>query len=323
MIIVVQIPALNEAPRIAEVIQAIPRHSDIPEWPEDAVVKVLVVDDGSQDGTASQARAAGADHVVRLKRRLGLARVFRRGLDEALRLGADYVVNIDADNQYRAEDIPALLAPILRGEADIVIGARPVSKTPHFSWIKRRLQVWGTRLLSLVTGLQLSDATSGFRAFNQDAALRLNVHTQFTYTLETLLQAAEAGLWVKSVPIAMRSVERPSRLARSSFDYIWQSLKTMPRMVFLYKPLASFSVAGLVTALPGLLLSLRFLYFHFQGHNGHIQSLILASLLLLMAFGFVALGLLGDILAGNRRLLEEQLLRMRRLEYLQPKTGPE
>lgn len=312
--VVVQIPCRDEVATIAAVIEAVPRGWTARGEREISDVTILVLDDGSTDGSAEAARAAGAE-VVTPGRAVGLARIFRFGLDEALARDADIVVNLDADGQYDPAEIPALVQPLLDGKAELVLGARPVATTPHFSWLKRRLQVAGSRLVELCSGLKVSDATTGFRALGREAALRLNVHTDFTYTLETLIQAGQAGLRVAEVRARQRPVARPSRLASSAPVYLWRSLCTAPRMVLLYRPLASFACAGALVAAPGVLLGLRYLYLMAEGEGrGHVQSLILCAILLLAGFQLLLAGLIGDVIAGNRRLGEESLRRLRDLD---------
>lgn len=319
-IVVVQIPCFNEADSVPAVIASVPRSWECDGRAIERVV-ILVIDDGSEDGTGQAARAAGADEVLRLGVNAGLAEAFRRGLERALELGADVIVNLDGDHQYRGEDVPRLVEPLLRGQADFALGTRAVASLPHFGLLKRRMQVWGSALVRLCSGLRVSDATTGFRAFTRGAALRINVHSAFTYTLETLIQAGVARLVLAEVPVEVNPPRRPSRLARSTFDYMVQSLKTAPRMVLLYRPLLCLTILGLLTAAPGLVLGLRYLRFHFAGVGGHVQSLILAAVLILSGFGLIVLGLVGDVIAGNRRLLEESLRRLRALEYRRGSEG--
>jgi glycosyltransferase involved in cell wall biosynthesis len=302
MKLVIQIPAWNEEGQLAETLAALPR----------AVVgfdelEVLVVDDGSEDRTADIASAAGAA-VLRLPVHRGLAVAFAAGLREALARGADVVVNTDADNQYEARDIPALVRPILDGAAQLVIGDRQVETLRHFSPTKRLLQKLGTAVVRRLSGTSVRDATSGFRAISRGAALRMHVFTRFTYTLETILQAGEAGLGVASVPVRVNAdVRRPSRLFRSDAGYVLRSLASIARIVTLYNPLRIFLLLGAVPIGLGTALLLRFLLFYLVGDSpaGHVQSLLLAVILVVIGALVWLAGIIADLTAVNRRLLEE------------------
>jgi glycosyltransferase involved in cell wall biosynthesis len=309
MRLVVQIPCLNEAMTLPGVIADIPRA--IPGIDD---VRIVVIDDGSADDTSGVARQAGADRVVRFPARRGLAAAFAQGLAASLELGADIVVNTDGDHQYPGRHIPALVAPILEGRADIVIGDRQVETLAEFSPLKRRLQALGNRVVRSLTALDVRDATSGFRAYSRRAALRLNVFSTYTYTLETLIQAAHDGMPIVSVPIGVNPKTRESRLMRGMWSYIFRSAVTLLRISMMYAPLRAFTWLAALIAAPGLALGLRFIYHYLTGHGeGKIQSLILAAVLLLMGFGLAALGLLADLVAANRRLAEEALWRVRAL----------
>jgi len=306
--LVIQIPAWNEAEHLGETLDALPRRFE--GFDE---VEVLVIDDGSHDGTADVARAHGAS-VVRLPVHRGLAVAFATGLAEAIARGADVVVNTDADGQYDPDDIPALVRPILDGRAQMVIGDRRVHTIPHFSPVKKVLQRLGSWVVRRISGTEVRDATSGFRAISREAALKLHVFTRFTYTLETILQAGEAGLAVASVPIRTSPVvRRPSRLFRSNLEYVLRSLESIARIVVLYNPLRIFLRLAAVPALAGLALLLRFLYFYLTRHSpaGHVQSLILAVILIFLAGQIAVVGVVADLIAVNRRLLEELLVRAR------------
>ena len=308
MKLVIQIPAWNEEANLAEALDALP--ATVEGFDE---VEVLVIDDGSQDRTAEVARRHGAD-VVRLPVHRGLAVAFATGIAEALRRGADVIVNTDADNQYDARDIPKLVAPILAGEAQMVIGDRQVATIPHFSPVKKLLQRLGSAVVRRISGTGVADATSGFRAISREAALRLNVFTRFTYTLETILQAGEAGFRVVSVPIRVNpGRRRPSRLFRSNLGYVVRSLESIARIVVLYNPLRIFVRLALVPGIAGLALMVRFLALYLAGDSpsGHVQSLILAVILIVVAGQIWVVGVVADLIAVNRRLIEEMLVRSR------------
>jgi glycosyltransferase involved in cell wall biosynthesis len=308
--LVIQVPCFNEAQTLPATLRDLPR-----QVPGFAVVEWLVVDDGSEDDTATVARAAGVDHVVRLPRHRGLAAAFAAGLEAALDAGADVIVNTDADNQYRASDIPALCAPILRGEADIVVGARPIGATPHFSPIKKLLQRLGSWVVRQASGTDIPDAPSGFRAFRADAARRLKVFNSYSHTLETIIQAGQMGMAVVSVPVGTNEALRTSRLMRSTVGYVGRQALTIVRIFMTYRPFAFFAVPGVVAFLGGLLLGVRFLSFFFTGNgSGHVQSLILAALLMGTGFFLIVTGLLADLMAVNRQLLESVDWRLKQLE---------
>jgi glycosyltransferase involved in cell wall biosynthesis len=268
---------------------------------------MLVIDDGSTDATADRARQAGARNVVRLTTNRGLAEAFSVGLAEALGMGADVVVNFDADLQYDPADIPALTAPILEGRADFVIGDRGPGQLGHFSPTKRLLQRMGSWVVRQASGVEISDAVSGFRAISADAARRLNVFSKLTYTLETLIQAGYKGLRVASVPVHAHPPVRPSRLFTSTFKYVLLQGSNVLRITALYKPMKVFSIAGGVFLIAGLALGARFLGYYFFGGNpgGHVQSLILAAVLIVVGVQTFLIALLADLVAINRRLLEE------------------
>jgi glycosyltransferase involved in cell wall biosynthesis len=272
-----------------------------------------VIDDGSTDTTSDVARTLGVHHIVRFDRNRGLASAFAAGLEAAIKAGADIVVNTDADNQYRADDIAALVTPIVERRADIVIGDRRVGSLPNFSWLKRRLQVLGSWVLGRAAELEVPDATSGFRALSRDAALRTLVLSNYSYTLETLIQAGARRAAVLFVPVGINPQTRPSRLMRSIPEYIGKSTVTIVRAYAMYRPLRVFVTLGSLLIVLGLLPGFRFLYFYFSGNRvGHVQSLILAAVLLIVGFQIVLIGLVADVLASNRKLLEEVVYRLRR-----------
>ena len=306
MKLVVQIPAFNEEELLARSLASLPR--SVPGFSE---VRILVVDDGSTDRTMDVARTAGADRVVRLQAHRGLATAFSLGLEEALAMGADVIVNFDADLQYDAADIPALVAPILDGSADVVVGDRGAGTLEHFSPGKRLLQRFGSWVVRQASGLEVADATSGFRALSREAARRMNVFSRMTYSLETLIQAGWKDLRVASVPVRAHPPTRPSRLFTSVGKYVLVQGANVLRITALYKPLKIFSAAAGVFLIAGLLLGLRFLWFYFFGANpgGHVQSLILAAVLIVVGAQTFLIALLADLVAINRTLLEELKLK--------------
>jgi len=306
--LIIQIPAWNEEQHLADAIAALPRQ--VEGFDE---VEVLVVDDGSDDSTAEVADRSAAT-VIRLPVHRGLAVAFRTGIRGCLERGADVIVNTDADNQYDAADIPALVRPILDGSAQMVIGDRQVATLRHFSAAKRFLQKLGSWVVRRLSGTEVRDATSGFRAISRAAALRLHVFTRFTYTLETILQAGEAGFKVASVPIRVNpGATRPSRLFSSNFQYVARSLASMARIVVLYNPLRIFLTLGFIPISLGSALLIRFLWFYTTGNSpaGHIQSLILAVILVVIGALIWLAGIIADLTAVNRRLLEEVVERQR------------
>jgi glycosyltransferase involved in cell wall biosynthesis len=305
--LIIQIPCLNEAESLPRVLQDLPRA--IPGIDE---IETMVVDDGSTDGTSEVARAAGVKHVVRLRRTQGLARVFLVGLNEALRLGADVIVNFDADNQYRGEDIARLVAPILRGEADMVVGDRKVGRIDHFSPTKKLLQRIGSWVVRKVSVTEIPDATSGFRALSREAALRMNVVTEFSYTLETIIQAGKQRLALTHIPVGTNEQTRPSRLFSTTWDYVKRSGVSIVRIYTHYEPLKTFSLLGALFVAVGLMIGGRFVYYYWIGQGqGKIQSLILAAVFLIVGVQIALMGLIGDTIAANRRLIEEILYRQR------------
>lgn len=301
MKLIIQIPCHNEADTLPVTVDDLPR-----ELPGVDRIEILVVDDGSTDRTREVARELGVDHLVVLRRRQGLAAAFSRGLRKALAEGADVIVNTDADNQYRAEDIERLVSPILREEADIVVGARPIEEIErfpaHVKWLQR-VGSWVVRKMS--TG-EVTDATSGFRALSRDAAKRLRFFSKFSYTLEMLIQAGEKGMAVQSVPVRVNPELRPSRLVTSTLDYVRRQVLTMVRIFVVYKPFLTFAGLGLLVFGAGFLIGGRFLFFYLTGEGtGHVQSLILAALLMGSGIGLGITGFVTDLIASNRKLLEQ------------------
>lgn len=305
--LIIQVPAYNEAETIGVTLAALPR-----QVPGFTSVEWLLIDDGSVDRTVEAARAAGIDHVVSLSHNRGLASAFMAGLEACLKLGADVIVNTDADNQYDAACIPDLVRPISEGRAVIVVGERPIATMREFSAVKRLLQKLGSAVVRFVSGTDVPDAPSGFRAIHREAALQLCVFGNYTYTLETLIQAGRKNLPVASVPVRVNRVTRPSRLVRSIPSYLGKSMLTIFRIFVLYKPFRFFFVIGTLVLVPGIAIGFRFLRAWMAGEgDGHVQSLILAAILIVMACVTYAAGLLADLNAANRQLLEE--IRMRQL----------
>ena len=316
--LIIQIPCLNEAATLPATIADLPR-----KVPGIDVVELLVVDDGSRDNTAEVARACGVDHVVRLRRNKGLAAAFTAGIDAALKQGADYIVNTDADNQYAGYEIPKLLQPLLNGEADIVIGDRNIAELQHMSWRKRQLQRLGSWVVRQVSNTSVPDTTSGFRAYTREAALRMTIVSEFSYTLESIIQAGKKRMAIAHVPVNTNARTRESRLFDSIFSYIKQSTATIVRIYAMYEPLKVFTYIGLTVFGAGFAVGLRFLYFFFTGTGyGHLQSLILAAVLLIVGFQILVIGLLADVISGNRKLLEDLLYRMRKFELREQSEEP-
>ncbi len=308
MKVIIQIPCLNEEESLPIALRDLPR--EIPGVDE---VEILVIDDGSTDRTAQVARDNGVHYIVGYPNNKGLARAFMLGIEACLERGADIIVNTDADNQYNGADIPALIAPILSHRADVVIGARPIGTVAHFSLVKKILQKLGSAVVKLVSGTQVLDAPSGFRAFSREAALRLNVFSKYTYTLETIIQAGQKNMTVVSVPIRVNPDLRPSRLVSSITGYVRKSITTIVRIFVVYRPFRFFMLLGSLVFLLGVAVGVRFVYWYLLGKGqGMIQSLILASVLLLMGFHTIMLGFIADLLSVNRKLLEELQVAERR-----------
>lgn len=308
--LIIQIPCLNEAETLPATLRDLPRSI-----PGIDVIEVLIIDDGSRDRTVDVARACGVAHVVRFRRNKGLASAFTAGLDAAVKLGADYIVNTDADNQYNGADIAALVAPLLRGEADICIGDRNMKTIAHMSMSKKLLQRLGSWVVRQVSGTSVPDTTSGFRAYTREAALRMVIVSDFSYTLESIIHAGKRRLAIAHVPVATNPRTRESRLFDSIFSYVKKSTATIVRIYASYEPLKVFSYIGLTIFGVGFLVSLRFLYYYFTGTGlGHLQSLILSSVLMIVGFQIVLIGLVADLIGGSRKLLEDLIYRVRTLE---------
>ncbi|RGQ44191.1 glycosyltransferase family 2 protein [[Clostridium] leptum] len=311
MKLIIQIPCYNEAETLEVALNDLPKQIDgIDE------IEYLIINDGSKDNTVEVAKNWGVHYVVNFKCNKGLAKGFMAGLDACLRQGADIIVNTDADNQYCGADIEKLVRPILNGKADIVIGERPIDDTEHFSPLKKKLQHIGSWTVRVASKTDVPDAPSGFRAYSRQAALKMNVVNEYTYTLETIVQAGRNKMAITSVPIRTNPELRKSRLFNSMFGYIKKSMLTIIRAFMMYKPLRFFTIIGSTIFLIGLILGIRFLVFVFMGASGgHIQSLILASTLLLLGFQTFISGLQADLIASNRKLLEDIQERVRRLDY--------
>lgn len=312
MKLIIQIPCYDEAETLAIALAALPHQVpgfDSVEW--------LIIDDGSRDDTVAVARANGVNHVVSHTRNQGLAQTFMTGLDACLRLGADVIVNTDADNQYNADDIPALTLPILEHRAEIVVGARPIETIEHFSPIKKLLQKLGSWVVRVASKTDIPDAPSGFRAMSRTAAQRLMVFNDYTYTLETIIQAGQKNMAIISVPIRVNEDLRPSRLLKSIPSYIKRSIVTIVRIFIIYRPFRFFGTIGAVLFGVGFLIGLRFLWKYLGGEGaGHLQSLVLASTLLVMGFQTLLIAFVADLLAANRKLMEDVRYRVRvRGEY--------
>lgn len=310
MKLIIQIPCLNEAGTLGIAIAALPRQVpgfDSVEW--------LVIDDGSTDDTADLAKRLGVDHVVRHPHNRGLAAAFMTGLEACLRLGADVIVNTDADNQYDARDIPKLTDPVVAQEADMVIGARPIDETEHFSWIKKKLQRLGSWAVRVASKTNVVDAPSGFRAISREAAMRLNVFNPYTYTLETIIQAGISNLRVVSVPIRTNADLRPSRLVKSIGSYVRRSLITILRVFGTYRPMFLFLWPGIFLAAVGVVAGLRYVYFMLTGSGaGHTQSVIFSALCIILGAIMLMMGFLADLVATNRKLMERIHMRVQRIE---------
>ena len=308
--LVIQIPCFNEAETLPATLADLPRR--VSGFDE---VLWLVIDDGSSDKTAEVAKAHGADAVVKLTQNKGLAVAFQVGLDAALQLGADIIVNTDADNQYSAENIPDLVKPITQGHADLVVGTRDIANHEEFSTLKKYLQKIGSWVVRQASATEVSDVTSGFRAYSKEAALQVNVVSQFTYTLETLIQAGRSDLAVVDIPINVNPTTRPSRLFRSKRQYVRRSAATITRVYAMHQPLRVFNIPAAVFAVAGLILFGRFGWFYVTaGGEGHIQSLIVGAVCLLVAMQMLMLGLLADLLRSNRVISERVLRRVRNIE---------
>ena len=311
MKLIIQIPCYNEAGTLEIALNDLPKHIDGID-----TIEYLIINDGSKDNTVEVAKNWGVNYVVNFKQNKGLAKGFMAGLDACLRNGADIIVNTDADNQYVGEDIEKLVRPILEGKADMVIGERPIDQTEHFSPLKKKLQHLGSWVVIKASKTDIPDAPSGFRAYSREAAMRMNVVNEYTYTLETIVQAGRNKIPLTSVPIRTNGELRPSRLFHSMFGYVKKSMLTIIRAFLMYRPLMFFSILGGILSLIGAGLGVRFLVYFFSGAGaGHIQSLILASMMIILGVMTIIVGLQGDIIAANRKLLEDIQYHVRRIDY--------
>ena len=311
MKLIIQIPCLNEEKTLPDTIRDLPKKiKGIDE------IECLIINDGSTDNTVQVARELGVHHIVSFPNNRGLARGFMAGIDACLKLGADIIVNTDGDNQYRGDYIEKLIQPIIRGEADVVVGDRQIDQVEHFSLTKKMLQKLGSRVVRLAAGCDVIDTTSGFRAYSREAAMRMNVVSEYSYTLETLIDAGRKKMAIQCVPIEVNEPTRKSRLFNSVLSYINKSAATIIRTYAMYKPLKVFLSLSLISFAIGFLIGVRFLYFVFIGQGaGHVQSLILAAILIIVSFLLAIFGLLADAISANRKINDEILYRLKKLEY--------
>lgn len=311
MKLIIQIPCYNEAETLKIALDALPKQIDGVD-----TIEYLIINDGSQDNTVEVAKEWGVQHIVNFKRNRGLAKGFMAGLDMCLRNGADIIVNTDADNQYCGDDIEKLIAPILEGKADIVIGERPIDQTAHFSWLKKKLQHFGSWVVRKASNTDIPDAPSGFRAYSREAAMQMNVVNEYTYTLEQIVQAGRTKIAITSVPIRTNDELRPSRLFSSMFGYVKKSMLTIIRAYLMYKPMRFFIGLGFIPFLIGLAIGIRFIVLLCMGGGqGNVQSLILCSMLILIGVMIWVVGLLADVMAANRKILQEIQQKVREMDY--------
>ena len=311
MKLIIQIPCYNEAETLEIALNDLPKHIDgIDE------IEYLIINDGSNDNTVEVAKNWGVNYVVSFKKNKGLAKGFMAGIDACLRNGADIIVNTDADNQYCGEDIESIVRPILEGKADIVIGARPIDQTEHFSWLKKKLQHLGSWVVRKASDTDIPDAPSGFRAYSREAALQLNVVNEYTYTLEQIVQAGRTKIPIMSVPIRTNKELRPSRLFHSMFGYVKRSMVTIVRAYLMYKPMRFFTGLSIIPFVIGFALGVRYIVKLIMGTTaGSIQSLILCSLLIMIAIMIWVLGMMADVIAANRKIMQEIQARTRDIDY--------
>ncbi len=308
MKLIIQIPCYNEEQTIAKTLKDLPKSI-----PGIDVIETLIIDDGSNDRTVEVAKQHGVQYIVKLTQNLGLARAFAAGIDKCLSLDADIIVNTDADNQYKGSDIPRIIKPILDGKGEIVVGNRQIEKIKGFSWTKKLLQKLGSYIVRKVSQTKIPDTTSGFRAYSREAAMQMNIISTFSYTLETIIEAGQKDIPIVSIPIETNKTERPSRLFKSNWYYIKRSIATIIRIYTMYQPLRVFFYSGLVSLLFSLALIGRYFFFMILGEGkGHIQSVILAGILFLLGLLLFMFGLLADVVASNRKILEDTLYRIKK-----------
>jgi glycosyltransferase involved in cell wall biosynthesis len=307
MKLIIQIPCYNEEQTLPATVSDLPQQIDGID-----TIEYLIINDGSKDRTAEVARELGLHHIVNFKSNRGLARAFETGIDACLRLGADIIVNTDADNQYNGADIGKLIEPILKGKAEIVVGERPIDKTEHFSGTKKRMQKFGSFVVRIASGVNIPDAPSGFRAFSREAALRINVINEYTYTLETIIQAGRNHIPMTSVPVRTNPMTRESRLIKSMTAYIKRSALVIIRSFMMYRPLKFFTIVGGIVTAVGLAFVIRWLILSSLGQSGgNVQSLILATMMIIIGVQFIVAGLQADVFASNRKILEDVQYRVR------------
>lgn len=310
MKLIIQIPCLNEEDTLAQTISELPKSICGID-----TIEYLIIDDGSTDNTVKVARESGVHHIVTHKENLGLARAFKSGLDACVRLFADIIVNTDADNQYVGDDIAVLVEPILSGKAEIVVGERPILKNKDFSFLKKRMQRLGSLVVRIASGTKIPDAPSGFRAYSREAALRVNVFNEYTYTLETIIQAGNNRIPITSVPVRTNTVSRRSRLFKSMWSYMRRSITVIVRALVMYRPLKVFSILGTITIFVGAAFIIRWIVLALGGHaDGNIQSLILSAMLVMVGVQLFIGGMQADIISANRKILEDVQYRLRKME---------
>ncbi len=310
MKLIIQIPCLNETESLPKTLQDLPQRI-----PGVDTIETLVIDDGSTDGTSDVARCHGVHHIVRFTKHKGLARAFYAGLDAALKADADIIVNTDADGQYKGEDIPRLVQPILEGKADIVIGNRDIENIQQFSWTKKRLQRIGSWVIRHLAGSNIADATTGFRSYNREAALRLNIISDYTYTLESIIQAEHKDLAIAHITVSTNKVTRVSRLFKTIPEYLKRSIVTIIRIYAMFNPFKLFTHIGMIMLLGGVLVGCRFLFYYLlTGGAGKIQSLVFVAILTIIGIQIIVVGVVSDLISANRRLLEDVLYRVKKVE---------
>lgn len=310
MKLIIQIPCYNEEMMLPITLASLPKALEGIDK-----IEVMLIDDGSTDRSIEIAEKFGVEHIIKMNNHKGLARTFMAGLQQCVKLGADIIVNIDADNQYNAEDMEILIKPLLEKKADIVVGTRPIERIKHFSILKKILQKLGSYMIRLLSSTGVEDAPSGFRAFTREAATMINVFDNYTYTLETIIQSKSKGLIIASVPIRVNAPSRTSRLFKNLFEYVRKSSFTMLRMFIIYRPFRFFAIIGAFLFFLGLIIWIRFLFYYILGDgNGHIQSLLFAAVLMIIGFQTGLFGVFADLLAINRKLIEDVQVRIKKIE---------